>query len=74
MGDVFQTWAPPVFAAILAAIASLLISKLAMAGVSQWISALAGASVFGGVYLLILLVGFGKWSFFLRILRELKGK
>ena len=74
MGDVFKTWAPPVFAAILAAIASLLVSRLAMGGLSQWISALAGASVFGGVYLLILLVGFGKWSFFLRILRELKGK
>jgi O-antigen/teichoic acid export membrane protein len=74
MGDVFQTWVPPFFAAILAAIASLLISKLAMAGLSQWISALTSASVFGGVYLLVLLVGFGKWSFFLRILRELKRK
>ncbi len=74
MGDVFKTWAPPVFAAILAVIASLLISKLAMAGFNQWISALAGANVFGGVYLLVLLVGFGKWSFFLRILRELKQK
>ena len=40
MGDVFETWAPPVFAAILAAIASLLVSKLAMAGVNQWISVL----------------------------------
>jgi hypothetical protein len=43
-----------------------------MAGVNQWVSALAGASVFGGVYLSILLVGFGKWRFFLRTLRELK--
>ena len=74
MGDVFKTWAPPVFAAILAVIASLLISKLAMVGFNQWISALAGANVFGGVYLLVRSAGFGKWSFFLRILRELKQK
>ena len=71
-GDVFRTLAPPVFAAFLAAIASLLISQLAMSGANHWISALAGAGAFGGGYLLILLVGFRKWSFFLRILKELK--
>jgi hypothetical protein len=53
---------------------SLLVSNLALAGVSQWVSAVTAGSVFGGVYLLILLVGFGKWSFFLRILRELRPK
>ena len=72
MGDVFRDFAAPVCAAIPAAIAGLLISKVALAGANHWISALAGAGVFGGVYLLILLVGFGKWSFFLQVVEEVK--
>jgi O-antigen/teichoic acid export membrane protein len=74
MGDVFRTWSPPLFAATTATIASFLISKMAMADVNHWVSALTGAGIFGGVYLLILLLGFGKWRFFLRILKELRGK
>ena len=70
--DVFRSWLPPVVAAIVATIASLLVSKLALAAANQWLSALAAGGTFAGVYLLILMLGFGKWSFFLRILRELK--
>jgi PST family polysaccharide transporter len=74
VGDVFKSWAPSMFAASLAAVASFLVSHVALADATEWVAALAGASAFGGVYLSILLVGFGKWRFFLRILSELKQK
>lgn len=74
VGDIFRSWAPSVVATIAAAIASLLFSHLVLADATRWVATSVAAIAFGGVYLAILLIGFGKWSFYLRVLRELRGR
>jgi hypothetical protein len=71
LSDLFRAIWPPLLASLAASALSLAaVSGFAMAPVLEL---LAGAFLMGGSFALILLLGMGQWSAYVRLFRELTG-